>query len=267
MPSHQPPLSIALCGLPAATAGDGAREQVPWARAAGFAAVQLNAAAPGVRPRDLDRSARRDLGAIIRREGLALSGVDLWVPPDHFSDPPQTDRAMSALQSAIEMAGEISLLVRGTNSAGGPPAVVSIAFPPALDEELLFVLAAAADRAGVRIADHTLPARAASERLEPAIGIGIDPASALSGGIDPAALASALGARLAAARLSDLSSTVGGGRAVPGSRGGRLDLLAYHIALTTADYKGFVCLDLRSVVGADGAQAAVKAWTSATLIP
>ena len=38
--------------------------------------VQLSAAQAGLRPRELDRSARRDLLATLRRRELAVAGID-----------------------------------------------------------------------------------------------------------------------------------------------------------------------------------------------
>src|SRR5690606_31780409 len=66
-PMETPRLGIAMAGLDSErlglnpTAPHETRALIDWARASGFAAVQLNAAAPGIRPRDLDRSGRRDL--------------------------------------------------------------------------------------------------------------------------------------------------------------------------------------------------------------
>jgi sugar phosphate isomerase/epimerase len=242
-----PPLSIALCGLlPSAPSGPGPREQIPWARSAGFDAVHLNVAAPGVRPRELDRSARRDLAAIIRREGLALSGADLWLPPEHLLTPAHADRALAALSAAIELIAELSTLVHGTGVRSARP-VLSTLLPPELSTDALDILASAAEHAGIRIADHALPPREPNPRIEPALAIGIDPAAALAAGFDPAALVSRLGDRLASARLSDISRTVGGGRVIPGSREGRIDLLAYAVSLTTAEFKAFLCIDTRSL--------------------
>jgi len=259
-----PPLSIALCGLlPSAPSGPGPREQIPWARAAGFDAVHLNAAAPGVRPRELDRSARRDLAAIIRREGLDLSGADLWLPPEHLLTPAHADRALAALSAAIELIAELSTLVRGIGTRSPRP-VLSTLLPPDLSADALDLLASAAERAGIRIADHAVPPREPNSRIEPALAVGLDPAAALSAGLDPAALVSKLGDRLASARLSDVSRTMGGGRVIPGSREGKLDLLAYAVALTTAEFDGHLCLDTRSLSSPDAPQSALERWKTGT---
>ncbi|HBS28785.1 MAG TPA: hypothetical protein DEB06_04900 [Phycisphaerales bacterium] len=49
-------------------------------------------------------------------------------------------------------------------------------------------------------------------------------------------------------RLSDLSST---GRVAPGT--GRLDLLAFAVAVGVSGYSGHAVLDLRGVAGQEGA--------------
>ncbi len=263
-----PPLSLALHGLtPAGPAGPTLREQIPWARATGFAAVQPGATAAGVRPRELDRSARRDVAAIIRREGLNLSGLDLWIPAEHFTDLAHLDRAMAAMLGAIELAAELSLLVRGALSGTFTLPVVSTMLPDEISREALTTLAAAADRAGVRIVDHAIPARPTDPAIEPAIGIGVDPAAALAAGLDPASLVSSLGKRLASARFSDVSRTVGGGRVIPGSREGRLDLLAYSVALATSEFAGHIIADLRSLPQPEAAAAQMlDAWRQSATV-
>ncbi len=254
-----PPLSLALGGLQAGDASPaGLRDLVPWARSIGFAAGHLNAAAPGLRARELDRSARRDLAATIRREGLDLSGADLWIPPEHFSDPAQVDRAAGAAIAAMELVAELACLVRGIGSVAARPCI-SIVLPENLSGAVKSQLATAADKAGVRLADH---APVAERTPSTGIDAGIDPAAALSAGKDPASLVSKLGPALASGRLSDLSRHVGGGRVVPGSRDGRLDLLAYIVALTTIEYTGWVVADTRSLAQPNAAAAAmVEAWT------
>lgn len=264
LPTQPPALSLALAGIQSAGApAADLRERIPWVRKIGFSAVHLNAAAPGIRPRDLDRSARRDLAAIIRREGLDLSGADLWIPPEHFLEPAQCDRAIAATLGTIELLADMAGLVRGMGSATARP-VLSLALPGSMTEAALGELTGAADRAGVRIADHTLPHRTASPRFEPAIGIGIDPAALLASGLDPAAQVSALGARVASARLSDVARNIGGGRVIPGSREGKLDLLAYAIALATSEYRGWIVADTRSLTQPEASATAVcESWRGA----
>ena len=50
---------------------------------AGFRAAQLSASQPGLRPRELDQSGRRDLLATLRRREVSASGIDAWIPPEH----------------------------------------------------------------------------------------------------------------------------------------------------------------------------------------
>src|SRR5262245_10456016 len=108
-------VSLALVGLeiggddPAAKL----RAQLTLARTAGCRAVQLNGAAAGLRARELDRSARRDLAATLKRAEVGFSGVDLFVPPEHFGAMAHQDRAVSAVVGAVELAAEISGLIGG----------------------------------------------------------------------------------------------------------------------------------------------------------
>ncbi len=255
-------LSLALAGLepPFEASADGLRFTLDWARAAGFRAVHLNAAAQGLRPRDLDRSARRDVAAILRRHELALSGLDLWVPAEHFADPRHAERAVAAVVGAIELAAELRTLAGERAGVGG--VCVGIVLPRPVPGEVVAQLRARADAAGVRVADCTVPPAAAGEGdARDPIGVGLDPAAMLLANVDPCKEASRLGKRVACARLSDLSPS---GRTGPGERGGRLRLTEYAVATALGCPQAPVVLDLRSVPDPQRAAArALVAWTAA----
>jgi sugar phosphate isomerase/epimerase len=227
------PLSLALVGL----TGPTPRAHIEWAARVGYRAVQLNAAV--LRPRDLGRSARRDLAALLRRSQLRASGVDLWIPPTHLHSPEHADRATAALIDACGFAADMAEL------SGGQP-VLSVALPQDDDARPVIesVCSAALER-GVRLADHTWPpADAAREGSSPHC-VGVDPAAiylAEGADADPAASVSRLGPALAAVRLSDVGQT---GRVAPGS--GRLDTFAYAVAVATSSYAGDVVVDLRTL--------------------
>lgn len=228
-------LSVALAGLTAPVA---MREQIAWAAATGFRAVQLNAAAPGARPRDLDRSARRDLAAVLRRSELTLSGVDLWIPPAHFSDPARNDKAVGAVMDALAFASEVAALC-----AGRPTVSLNL---PSNREGARSVVAAMAVRCqevGARIADHTWPPDAELDPETP-VGVGLDPAAVFLSGAEraPEEEILRLGPRLASVRLTDLAST---GRVVPGA--GRLDLLSYLVSAISAPEGQPLVLDLQGL--------------------
>jgi sugar phosphate isomerase/epimerase len=236
-PTPRLPLSLALAGLDAPGGGDGARRLIDAAAHAGFRAVQLDGASPATRPRAMARSARRDLAAQLRRRELAFSGVDLFLPPEHLAEPAHADRATGALVAAVEFAAELAGLAGGT-------AVVSTTLPrDARARASIEAIEAAAQATGVRVADHAWPPEAV-DGASP-IGVGIDPASAILAGGDPAAAASRAGAGLVSARLGDATATA---RVFPGD--GRLDALAYTVAVVTAGYAGWVPLDLRGAPGA-----------------
>ncbi|MCA3006322.1 MAG: hypothetical protein LW650_06985 [Planctomycetaceae bacterium] len=264
------PLSLALAGLlwppPDAPASTGAasapaevdaerlRPALTWAARAGFRCVQLSAAAPGLRARDLDRSARRDLAATLRRQGLALSGLDLWIPPEHFRLADRQDRAVSATLGAIELTTELVRL------DGGPAArpVLAVGLPADIPDAVLSTLTNHAAHHGCTLADHAWPRTASSAAA--GLGKGVDPAAVLMAGGD--VLQAAASGPLASARLSDVTFA---GRCGPGSPGGRLDLLAYHAALHAANWLSWVTLDLRLVPDQPRAAArAAEAWHGVT---
>ncbi|MBK7405662.1 MAG: hypothetical protein IPJ41_13820 [Phycisphaerales bacterium] len=213
----------------------GPRTLIEHAAAMGFRGVALDASTPGLRPRELDRSGRRDLAALLRRLELGLAGLDLWVPSAHFADPSLTDRALAASISAIDLA-------RDLHSLNGEGATVSLTLPDEVPASTLHALESHASDRGVRLADHAWPPRdGADSRI---LGIGLDPAALLLAGENPAKCAARSGARLACARLSDASEVV---RVEPGTGRGRLSDLAYIVALQTAGFGGAVLLDLRGL--------------------
>jgi sugar phosphate isomerase/epimerase len=234
------PLSISLAGLEPderAPWMPGPRAAIHWVAAAGCRWVQLDAAAAGIRPRDLDRSGRRDLAALLRRTQLRLSGLDLWIPAEHFADAAKSERALDAVLGAIDLAADLRRLAE---SAG---AAVSIALPVAPLETIRSAIAAHAQSRGIDVADHTMREGAALDPLSP-VGAGLDPAAALLAGRDPPQLALAAGRSLKSARLSDASAV---GRVAVGDPRGRLDVVAYEAALAAAGYQTAVVVDLRGV--------------------
>jgi sugar phosphate isomerase/epimerase len=248
----RPSLSISLAGLaPDARApwAGGARAAIGWASQAGYRWVHLDAAAPGVRPRELDRAARRDLAAFLRRSQLLLSGLDLWIPPEHFIDPGRCDRAVSAVLAAMELAAALHALIAGSTS----PAV-SVVLPERLPAEVREALESRGEATGARIADHAGFDQPGHDGGSP-LGVGIDPAALLLAGRDPAAAASRAGRALVSARLSDATTV---GRVAPGNAGGRLDQLAYFVALSTAGYAQPVVVDLRGVAEQDFAARSIS---------
>lgn len=229
--------SLSLAGLRGkqSLAPGGAREQIVEAARLGYRAVQVDAAAEGTRPRDLDRSGRRDLAALLRRLDLKLSGLDLWVPPTHFVEAARSDRAVAAVIAAVELASELGAIVGA--DPGGP--AVSVAFPENMSPDVAAHLRSAAAQRGARIADHAWPVSIGGDGP---IGIGIDPAGVILSGADPAGETSRLKATPASARLSDIAPE---GRVAPGT--GKLDVLAYVVALSAKGYGGHLVVDLRGL--------------------
>lgn len=251
-----PELSISLGGV---TLDDGTREPrglIAWARGQGVRWVQLDGTVQGVRARDLDRSARRDLASVLRRSELGLSGIDLFIPPRHFGDPQQVDRAVTAAVGAIELAGEL----RSMLSQEMPR--VAIELPAELSQDVSSQLQSSAVSAGVVIADHARPPKTWGDAGM--IGEGIDPATLLLRGEDVFDVMTASGNAPVEARLSDSS---GGVRVPAGSSGGRLDLVEYAAALGVCKYTRQVVVDLRGIAGAANvAPRVIAAWKKATSV-
>lgn len=237
-----------MSGLGGSTgiAPGGARQQITGAAGLGYRAVQLDAAAQGTRPRELDRSARRDLGAMFRRLGLELSGLDLWIPPAHFADPANTDRAVSAVGQAAALASELAAL--GVAGEGARGRVVSVVLPEKCPEGVLAHLGSACETHGVLLADHAWPARA--DTGHGAVRVGFDPGAVIFAGKDPIVEAAGLSPSPASARMTDMSPS---GRVEPGSGLGRLDRAAYEAALHAAGYRGHLVVDLRGLPDVPGA--------------
>ncbi len=203
--------------------------------------VQLSAAQPGLRPREMDRSARRGLAGALRRLELIVSGIDLWIPVDHFADPAHADRAVAATLETIEFAAEFR------------PCPIAMHLPVADDDhpqidEMLELIAGQAEHHGVAIANF-----GASDPT------GVDPAAQIALGHDPVATVFEIGANLTAARLADILPT--GMRGPVGGPGGKLDLLPYRAALDAAGFGGPVTIDARQWTDPwAGVKQSVDAW-------
>lgn len=239
-----PLLSVAISG--AATGSP--REAVGWAAGVGVRAVQLDAAMPGLRPRELGRSDRRGLASMLRRSELAFSGLDLWIPPAHFAEPSHADRAAAALLGAVGLASELTSLLPGSH------AVVAVQLPANLPEATRTAFADAAAASEVTLADHAVHASPCA----PAVCVGVDPASWLLAGSDPVAAAAADGT--VSVRLSD---TDGVSRVPAGVSGGRLDMVSLRAAVEVSAGVRTVVADPRGLREPSRVREAVERWRAA----
>lgn len=215
----------------------------------GLRGVHIDATRSGLRARDLDRSGRRDLAAMLRRLELACSGVDVFVPGEHLVHKDTADRAVASVVGAIELAADLRSL-----GAGAGEMVVCVALPREIGADVLSAIQSASERSGVRVADCAWPMREGAEALgEVGIGVGIDPAAVLSAGEAPERVAARAGSRLVLARVSDIRRGLVGVRCMPGSREGSLDVEAYATTLSVIGYRGMAVLDVRGVNGATAA--------------
>lgn len=223
----------------------------------GFSTVQLDAALSGIRPRELNRTARRHLAAMLARHDVRLAGIDLFVPRRHYIESRHVDRATAATVAAIELSADL----------GKVP--LSIGLPvQQTSADVLNAIVASADGAGVRLAVH------AEDQLDvlehwirevdlPALGAGIAPAVLLANSQDPVALVQQLGEHLTVARLSDSCHETEPGRCAVGQ--GDLDVPSYRVALDLATSRaGAVVLDLWGVNNPIATANAAKAvWSDA----
>ncbi|MAJ46383.1 MAG: hypothetical protein CBC35_03595 [Planctomycetes bacterium TMED75] len=203
----------------------------------GFRSVTLSAAQPGLRPRELDRSARRGLLAELRRLELECSSIDLFIPPEHFTSTETIERALDAVRGALDLATDLgarSLFLRLPSESLEDAMLEST-------EELNRL----AESRVVRLLDVGLSGRAlrSLESAQPiAIGIGLDTASWLADQRDPLEGLITHGAMVGGLRLVDLDET--GSRTAPVA-GGRIDLDSLRRALTLEVQPRSVVLDAR----------------------
>lgn len=233
-------LSLGAAGL-RFPAGADIRWLFGFARSSGYQAVQLNAADPLTRPRNLSRSGRRDLASHLRRDELVSSGIDLWIPKAHFTDPMHCDRAVSAMLDAIRFAADMAELTGGER-------LLSTLLPQSTPRGAIDDIAESALEVGVEIANHAYPWDDQFGSDSP-IRIGLDPSAVILAGENaPGAVSRAShSGRLSSVRLSDLSEA---GRVQPGE--GSLDLLAYRVAVATSQFTRHLIVDLRGLPsGAD----------------
>ncbi len=232
------PLACSMRGL-AAHAHAPARSAkglLDWITSAGGRAVVLDATHPELRPRDLGRSARRDLASAIRRSELEWNGVDVFVPTAHLASTEHSDRALAAIVDAIELAGELATLNVGER------AVVSFDLPDDPVEGVVREIAGAADRTGVVAASlkdgHAGLSRAVD--LDALSDAGVDAVGAVTG--------------------STTAQVRWGGPRVER----RVDLLAVTGAMAIRTEPCSAVLDLtRSVEPARTLGAALAAWSKA----
>lgn len=246
IPGQFPSLELAPTLEPLAVESGDVRTTIERLASMRFRHVQLSATHRGLRPRDLDASARRDLLATLRRSEITASGIDLWIPTAHLLDPANVDRAVDAIQSAIRLASDLGrcplslLLPKESDRDQSGNSTTQSPVPSPIDlNAMINSIASSADHHGVAIADHAVPGSTWE-----GIGVGIDPPAWLAQNIDIIAALPAHGQRLVAARVSDLlTSGLRGPIGDPHHR--RLDAQAYHLTLAAVGFQRPVVVDAR----------------------
>ena len=245
-------LALSMSGLDWETTapwGGSARSVIEWTSRS-FRWISLDATRPGIRSRELDRSARRDLAGFLRRNELSLAGLEAFVPPHHFTDSARADRAVAAVAGACELLAEVGGLCAANR-------VVNLEFPKDLADDIRESLASLADRLGVTIADYAVRPK---ETALAGLGVGVDPAAVILKDGEPTSFVAQAGDRLASARLSDADSV---SRCPLDSAQGRLDLLSYRVSLGVSSLEGPVVLDVRGLGSIERTARAIEAGRAA----
>jgi sugar phosphate isomerase/epimerase len=248
--------SLAVTIAPIAKQVGSVQRAIESVRNTGVGGVQLSASLPGIRPRDLDGRARRDVLALLARQGLTLAGVDLMIPHGDYLKPATQDRAFEAMLAAMELAYDWGKVTLSTTMPVGQ-------MPADLVRELLV----AADARGITLAVHAEHDLEGLEQFlktydQPSLGAAIDPAALLAEGHEPEDVVGRFADRLVLARLDDhaqTSVTSSGGRVPVG--GGALDVAAYRAALSIARRLKSIVIELRDLPDPlAGAAAARSEW-------
>lgn len=222
-------------------AARGLEERARMVREIGIGRVTVSAAEVGARPRELNRSARRDVAAQLRRGGVSCVGVELWVPQKHFDDGVNEQRAVDALCEAAGYASELGELTGGEGA-------LHTSLPCSVDESGTAVMHGGAravmehgSSLGVRVVDHG-GFGVSAVGAETGCRVGLDCGLSLMRGEEPRDVMLAHTDRLGAVRVSD---AVSGNRVRVGS--GELDLLDLVISWTTLQEKPWLVVDLRGL--------------------
>lgn len=219
--------------------------QLPWVRSLGLRGVVLDATAPEMRPRTLDRSGRRDVASLLRHNDLSLAGLDLLIPPTHLVDPAFQDRAFSAIREALTLASDLAAL------ADGASPIVTVLAPPALSAKDLEAIGRLTDNSSAMLALIAWPVteelRAACTSV-PKLRTAFDPARVLAAGGNAAKELSRSRPVPGSIRLSDFD---GVGRVPLGM--GNLDLTQYVVAASVANAAAPIVLDVQGMADSESA--------------
>ncbi|MBI1369447.1 MAG: TIM barrel protein [Planctomycetes bacterium] len=235
-----PITSVTLAPLVAA--GLSVQQAAERAASAGFRSVQLSAAAKGLRPRELDQRARRDVLMMLSRAGLMLGGLDLMIPRKDWTDAATQERAVDAALAAMGLAADMGRVPLSMTLPVGDVA-----------GDIRKTLLDAADGRGVVLAIHAedqLDALLAwlDAEDQPVLGAALDPAALLAADIDPTDAMMKMSKHVLIARLDDYArpSVAGaGGRCLLGE--GELDMDAYRAVMTTLRHLRGLVVELRDL--------------------
>lgn len=242
-----PPLAATIAPIKLAPA-----EAIEFVASLGYRAVQLSATQAGMRPRELDGSSRRGIAQRLRQLGMVAGGVDLWIPPAHFSDPAQVDRAIDAVVGAIGLAQSLGKCPVSTLLPASDACTATMLSQ--VRQEIIRV----AMQHGVQVADHGIDAVTSKGESGESLAIGIDPPTLIAASVDVCSTIAGAASRLRAFRVVDLlRSGSRGPISEPGDA--RLEVLPIAAALAVADFKGSLVADARQWADPDGGLTATLA--------
>jgi sugar phosphate isomerase/epimerase len=242
-----PPLAPTIAAVPLAP-----REALHSVAEARFQQVQLSATQVGLRPRDLDRSGRRDLMALMRRLELSPAGLDFLIPPGHYADPVHADRAVGAVLAAVDLAADLGRVAVTIEL----PAAMAQSDSAAGHAEVLGAILSHAEKTGVIVANLGDAAMNVD-----GLASAMDIVSLVMKGVSPAAALARVRHVLASVRCSGATET---GARVPFGRDSRIDPLELQVALSIAGYRNAVVLDARGWPDAMvGLNESAAAWSRA----
>ncbi len=192
---------------------------------------------------------------MLRRTELELAGIDLWIPPEHYTDPDKSERAMETLQQTVVLATELARLAGGRSRP-----MVSVTLPAGLPESDRGVINQLGERHGALIGDHAPDGPDSMGSGIAGLVVAVDPASCIMGGVSPEQRVH----RCGALRLTDANTN---GRCIVGSSGGRLDLAGYAGACLTSGQRWIITDAWGIEDGERAIDAAVSVWRDAVRLP
>jgi sugar phosphate isomerase/epimerase len=220
-----------------------AKEGFQRAAELGLSGVEFGAAVGDLSPENLSRSGRKHVTRLVEGLGLRLTSLVADMPGLRLTDPKSIQERIDRTCRIVEMSLELG--IRTVSAAAGSLTHPETGEPSELALDALSRIGEFADSRGVVYAvrcTHDGPeriGRVLSELGCPALGLCLDPAALVMGGLNPAALAESLHERI---RLVHARDATAGGANRPGHETrfgeGEVDWVGILDVLGEAGYRG-----------------------------